>query len=424
MITGLFAARDMSISCCWASGTCSGFELLYTAVNRQEKRPTKAFIDVASNRFGDMLGGGMLMGVIFIIPQPPVRMVLAMAAVTSFLALLIVARLKRGYIDQLVGSLRSGELPLGSADTALDATTRRVLAETTINADREQLMARIAERTGELAPDTGGSGLIEPQSRLGVMADLTSGEHERMRRGLRSDLIDVAMVPHLIPLLGHADIANDARMELRWLVPRIVGQLVDGLLDPDLSLVVRQRIPGVLEVYHNPRVVRGLIDGLHDHEFFVRYSCARALARMIPRSTELSIPRETVFAAVLWEVKIDNTTWTEQASGAFERLPEEIVDELDEPGIDLSLQHVFTILGLVLDGDAIKLAMLAVASKDRALRGTALEYLENVLPTEIRHRLWRHLGVTVYAPQRKRTRREILDALRQSADVLRRGRDG
>ena len=394
----------------------SGFELLYTPVDRAQKRPTKTIIDVASSRFGDMLGGGLLLGVIFVVPQPPTRLVLAMAVLTALCALFIVAKLNRGYIEQLLGSLRSGRVSIDEVDV-LDATTQQILAETSAGAEREQLLKRIDERRGAVGPQAEPNQL-EFETRLLVFADLTSDESARVRRGLRSELVDVTMAPLLIPLLEHPQLAEDARMELRWMVPRIVGQLVDALLDPDQPLLVRQRIPGVLEVFHSPRVVRGLIDGLGDDVFVVRYSCARALARMLERSDELRVPAQTVFDAVLREVSVDADVWGRQAHTTFAGLPSEMASELEEPGANLSLQHVFTVLRLTLDPDAVRLALLAVVSNDRALRGTSLENLENVLPRPIREGLWSHLGVTPLQRGSRRTRKEILEALKRSAGTL------
>ena len=397
----------------------SGFELLYTPVPRGHKRPTKTIIDVASNRFGDMLGGGLLLGVIFVIPQPSTRLVLGLAVLTGAVALVVVAQLNRGYIAQLLTNLRSGRVSIDE-DEVRDATTQRILAETSAGADREQLLARIEEQ--RTAPDASDEhqqqNSLDTQAWLRVVADLSSGETLRVRSALRSELVDVNMVPHLIPLLEHADHAGDVRMELRWLVPRIVGQLVDALLDPDQALLVRQRIPGVLEVFHSPTVVRGLIDGLGDDAFVVRHSCGRALARMIERSGELAVPEQTVFDAVLREVSVDADTWAAQARTGFSGLPSEMDNDPEESGINLSLQHVFTVLRLTLDPDAVRLALLAVVSGDRTLRGTALEYLENVLPLQVREGLWRHLGVTPLKHGSHRTRKEVLEALKRSAGTL------
>jgi hypothetical protein len=54
---------------------------------------------------------------------------------------------------------------------------------------------------------------------------------------------------------------------------------------------------------------------------------------------------------------------------------------------------VFTLLSLVLDRDAIILSLRALSSQDENLRGTALEYLHNVLPEPVREPLWPRLTV-------------------------------
>ena len=53
-----------------------------------------------------------------------------------------------------------------------------------------------------------------------------------------------------------------------------------------------------------------------------------------------------------------------------------------------SLAHVFTVLALALPPEPLRVAFRALHTEDPGLRGTALEYLESVLPPGIRERLW------------------------------------
>ena len=46
-------------------------------------------------------------------------------------------------------------------------------------------------------------------------------------------------------------------------------------------------------------------------------------------------------------------------------------------------EHVFNLLGLALEREPIRITALAVEGDDAYLRGTALEYLETVLPSGI-----------------------------------------
>jgi hypothetical protein len=80
-----------------------------------------------------------------------------------------------------------------------------------------------------------------------------------------------------------------------------------------------------------------------------------------------------------------------------------------------ALDHVFTLLGLAIDAEAVELARRALSTDDAKLRGTALEYLEHVVPEAIRAAIWPHLQAgfgTGHA--RGRTASEIVDELKRS----------
>src|SRR4030095_4470488 len=56
------------------------------------------------------------------------------------------------------------------------------------------------------------------------------------------------------------------------------------------------------------------------------------------------------------------------------------------------MEHVFNILGLHFDAASLRTAFIALHTEDAQLRGTALEYLDTVLPEEIRDLVWPVLG--------------------------------
>jgi hypothetical protein len=58
---------------------------------------------------------------------------------------------------------------------------------------------------------------------------------------------------------------------------------------------------------------------------------------------------------------------------------------------DRNLEHLFTLLALLLPEDAVRVAFRALHTNDTHLKGTALEYLESATPTETRQLLLRLL---------------------------------
>ncbi len=88
-------------------------------------------------------------------------------------------------------------------------------------------------------------------------------------------------------------------------------------------------------------------------------------------------------------------------------------DEEDvNPQFNRGLEHVFTLLALTLDPDAVRLTMQAAFSKDLNLRGTALEYLENVLPAYLYNELLDHLGEDKQSSGSTRTLGDIVNELK------------
>lgn len=82
--------------------------------------------------------------------------------------------------------------------------------------------------------------------------------------------------------------------------------------------------------------------------------------------------------------------------------------------VDRSLEHVFTILALHLEREALRTAFHALHHHDSRYCGTALEYLDTVLPREIRDDVWPFLGPEAALPT-IRNPHEILAELTRAA---------
>jgi hypothetical protein len=78
-----------------------------------------------------------------------------------------------------------------------------------------------------------------------------------------------------------------------------------------------------------------------------------------------------------------------------------------------SVEHVLRLLGLVFDREAFRLSRAALSSSDPKLHGTALEYLDNVLPTALKTALF---SVLPAQPSHKspRVEHELLEELRRT----------
>jgi len=369
----------------------AAYEVAYTPVPRAQKRPAKMLIDVGFDRIGTALGSGLTLQVLPRAAQPE-AVLLGLAVGVALLSLLTAVRLHRSYVAALAQSLKRGAIKLSAADV-LDATTRRTLAES-LSMNRQRLLVHIEElrRRDSSAPAPSGPGEdsldgLPPDVRdegfgsaplsmrfglttesdasssiASALDDLRSGSTARARACLtREEPLEPELVPATIDLLGNDELSRDALRALRRLGPRITGQLVDALSDEQLDVVVRRRIPRALESLADPRAVAGLVDALSAPELEVRRQAAFALERQAASS----LPTDRVFSAVEQELEI--------AKAAS-----------DAPTTLSHVEHAVVVLSLVLEREPLGLAYRALGSGDETLRGTALEYFENVLPEALR----------------------------------------
>lgn len=409
----------------------SGYELLYTPVAPRQKRPTKALIDVAGNRIGDALGSVATIAILALMPAGlESSTVLAAAAITALASLWVSRRLHRGYVAQLEARLES-DSPLGAAE--LQQATLQTLS--TLGLDREALFEQIAahesygDRLGAASFDGPDPASIPPKALDGIDAPADDPIHEavrRLRQGTAAEIrevldvepLDSRLVPFVIALLARRDVYHAAVKALRPHADDAVEPLVDALTDPDQPFAIRRRLPRVLQACASEAGARGLDRGLDDEYFEVRYRCGIALARIADRDPSRRPTRERVLERVAYELSKSRSIWDKR------RLLDDDDDgtplleaKADRDRVHRSVEHVFTLLSLAYDPQPLRLALFALSGDDRQLRGTALEYLENVLPETTRDSLFPMLDARVEIGK-KRSEKELVAELLRSVQAM------
>jgi len=132
----------------------------------------------------------------------------------------------------------------------------------------------------------------------------------------------------------------------------------------------------------------GLWRALDDPSFEVRYRAGAVLARLAASGHLLGISSDDVFEAVRRELVADRGALHDHR--VIDDLPggDERDDSASAQRVTAGIEHVFTVLGLALPAEPLRIALHAVQTDDPELRGTALEYLESILPPDVRAQLW------------------------------------
>ena len=76
----------------------SGYELLYTPVLPEKKRPTKTVIDVGGEMIGAVLGGGVALAILAIAPTAAYSLLIMAGMLASITAIYVTRRIKLGYV--------------------------------------------------------------------------------------------------------------------------------------------------------------------------------------------------------------------------------------------------------------------------------------------------------------------------------------
>ena len=399
----------------------SAYELFYTPMPPAERRAAKSLIDVGVDRFGDAMGGGMIQLVLILLaPASQYAAILAVAIGCACIALFLARRLNRGYIQTLERSLLNRALELDFSDVE-DLTTRTVMMRTirrsagsAAQKTAAQKLAGQSSAHGEAVPSS-----VDPE--IAEIMALRSRDRARISAVLRHEEgMPATLVPHVIPLLAWDPVSEDAIYALRKVSEERIGELIDALIDPNQPFAVRRRLARVFSVCVSQRAADGLILGLDDQRFEVRFQCGRSLAAIVAKNPRVRIHDQAIYDVVLREVAVGRPVWESHRLLDGMEDPEQpsFVDQFIKDRTSQGLAHVFTLLSLVQPAEPLQIAYRGLLTGDENLRGTALEYLEGTLPPAIRARLWPFLEDRRAPRRAARPRDEILrDLLRSHPSI-------
>ena len=362
----------------------AGYELFYTPLPLQEKRAAKPVVDVVFDRVGDVLGGAASQIFLAIGGLFAVKGILFVAVGLATAAMYVTSRLQKLYVSVLEKGLVNRAIQL-DVSTTNELMTRSVLLRTLSIKTNSITQTPPATRTGEPITQEHRPLLSDPL--LQQLSDLRSGNLELVRKTLKKlDHLDSVLTPQLIELLGWDEIAPDAIELLRKNVDRISGQLVDALLDENTDFALHRRIPRVLASSNDQRTVQGLMRGLDDLRFEVRFQCARALDVILQQNPQYRPTKETVFAIIERELSVTRGVWESRRLLDRRQSTDQFLflDDVLRERAQLSWEHLFSLLVLILPREPLKVAFQALHTDDRLLRGLALEYLDSVLPPSLR----------------------------------------
>jgi hypothetical protein len=325
----------------------AGYELLYTPLPEATKRSAKSLVDVACDCAGKGAGAALILAIVALAPSHPfvaVNLAVAIAAVGEFI---VARRLRAGYVSVLEGGLRreSEHLEQAVEYSMADFTIARSMT----GLDREALLRAVGSSETVRPP------AVPADPVVAAIVEFRSGDLLRIRAALRDPPRDPLIIGALIPLLARDDLVRSVVSVLVAFKDRAAGEMVSVLLDTSTPDVIRRRLPLALKSCPSPIARDGLATALGLFSFEMRQRCGRALLALTDEHPEL----------------------LKSLADGLSLVERELTSGGDP---ELVREHVFNLLALTLEREPMRIAARAFTTDDKYVRGTALEYLETVLP--------------------------------------------
>lgn len=189
-----------------------------------------------------------------------------------------------------------------------------------------------------------------------------------------------AFVYPLLVRLCDETYGTEAQRALSQFGQRVLGTLYDVLVDDQVPLEIRTRIPGILTSQEQDLVVTVLVAALDEVPIPVRHEIVRSLSKL-HASGYGSLSSETVGAVL--EEEIRHYAALGQILHMMTRTDRSAIGETNRETLrearSASLERTFRLLGLQFDQRDVYDAYLGLTSGDELLRSSAVEFVDNVV---------------------------------------------
>lgn len=283
-------------------------------------------------------------------------------------------------------------------------TASEILAEMSREegAEGERARLEVARLLGEL-PDCFDSLLAS------LMNDLTiavAREATRSAGALRKS----SLIPILLEHLANEELSMVAAEALAKFGDPIVNVLGEHLANPSSAMVTRRAIPSILVNIGTPAAAQVLQDDLLETNTMLRFQVISALNKIQQVHPEIVIDKqllETVLAAeIMGHYRSYQILESLRSPGNVE---EPVLRALGE-SIRQELERIFRLLGLLYPRLDLHSAYFGLQSKDPTVYDNALEFLENVLKSQLRAMLVPLLDGKVSLKDRARIAERVVRA--------------
>ncbi len=192
-------------------------------------------------------------------------------------------------------------------------------------------------------------------------------------------------VGRIIERLAEPALVSAAVEALSQFGDRIVGTLRDMLVDAEGSIEVRRAIPEVLQSIGSAGAQAVLTESVLDGDVVLRYRCIAALNKLGQLHPERRVDRKIIESVLAAEIMGHYRSY--QVMGTLVRSLREVADPVRqgiEESIEKERERIFRLLKMLYPEHDLHSAYVGLQSADANVHDNALEFLDSVLPPQVR----------------------------------------
>lgn len=254
------------------------------------------------------------------------------------------------------------------------------------------ILSRMVEEEGV----DGGRTRLEAAKLIEILPDLFDRE---LRTLLDDDHVDVAraaiaavgrlkkrtLIDRVIDRLREPDLAEAATAALGQFGDRIVGTLRDYLTDDEMPMEVRREVPKVLLAIGTRAAQAVLTESVLDRDVVLRYHTIAALNKLGQVHPERAVDRKLIESVLGAEIMGHYRSYQVLATlgTSLQDAADPIAHGLRE-SMEKEAERVFRLLKILYPEYDMHSAHVGLQSLDPTVHDNAVEFLDSVLPPEVR----------------------------------------
>jgi AAA family ATP:ADP antiporter len=194
-----------------------------------------------------------------------------------------------------------------------------------------------------------------------------------------------ALIGALVERLAHPGLNEAAVAALAGFGDRIVGTLRDYLVDPDITPEVRREIPKVLQDIGTREAQLVLVETVLDRDVVLRYHTIAAINRLGQAHPDRPTDRKLIEAVLAAEIMGHYRSY--QVLGTLAGTLDDPANPIEHglrESMEKETERIFRLLKVLYPQYDMHSAYVGLQSADPVVHDNAVEFMDSVLPPEVR----------------------------------------